>query len=106
MRRNHLGLLSIALAFRSRCAIGPEVRSAREGTLHGYRDYFRIADQPEITPFADIRAFVGTNQIYTEPGPSFTRLKRMPPESTSSRRPRSELNPQDLRWPEDSVGGQ
>jgi len=36
----------------------PEARSGREGTLPGYRDYVRIADQPEITPFVDIRAFI------------------------------------------------
>jgi hypothetical protein len=24
----------------------PEARSGREGTLQGYRDYFRIVDQP------------------------------------------------------------
>jgi hypothetical protein len=35
----------------------PEARSGRERTLQGYRDYFRIADQPEITPFVDISAF-------------------------------------------------
>ena len=26
----------------------PEARSGREGTLQGYRDYFRIADKPEV----------------------------------------------------------
>jgi hypothetical protein len=39
----------------------PEARSGREGMLPGYRDYVRIADQPEITPFVDIRAFTGTD---------------------------------------------
>jgi hypothetical protein len=26
----------------------PEARSGREGTLQGYRDYFRIADHPDV----------------------------------------------------------
>jgi hypothetical protein len=26
----------------------PEARSGRDGTLQGYRDYFRIADHPEV----------------------------------------------------------
>jgi len=39
----------------------PEARSGREGTPQGYRDYFRIADQAEITPFVSIRAFLINN---------------------------------------------
>jgi hypothetical protein len=29
-----------------------------------YRDYFRIADQPEITPFVDISAFSRTYKVH------------------------------------------